>query len=64
MVLCVCVCVRERERERETERQRDRDVSRGGAERKGDTESKAGSRLQAVSTESLTRGWNSGTARS
>ena len=26
-------------------------MSRGGAERKGDTESKAGSRLRAVSTE-------------
>ena len=26
-------------------------MSRGGAERKGDTESEAGSRLQAVSTE-------------
>ena len=35
-------------RERETERQR---VSGGGAERKGDTESEAGSRLRAVSTE-------------
>ena len=34
------------------ERERDRDsVSSGGAEREGDTESKAGSRLQAVSTE-------------
>ena len=32
----------------EIERQR---VSRGGAEREGDTESEAGSRLQAVSTE-------------
>ena len=27
-------------------------MSRGGAEREGDTESKAGSRLRAVSTES------------
>ena len=27
-------------------------MSRGGAEREGDTESEAGSRLQAVSTES------------
>ena len=27
-------------------------MSRGGAEREGDTESKAGSRLQTVSTES------------
>ena len=35
-------------RERETERQR---VSGGGAERKGDTESEAGSRLRAISTE-------------
>ena len=34
----------EKEREREN-------ASRGGAERKGDTESEAGSRLQAVSTE-------------
>ena len=34
------------------ERQRDRQsVSRGGAEREGDTESEAGSRLRAVSTE-------------
>ena len=32
------------------ERERD-SVSRGGAEREGDTESQAGSRLQAVSTE-------------
>ena len=37
-----------RERERERERQ---SMSRGGAEREEDTESKAGSRLQAVSTE-------------
>ena len=36
------------ERERERERQ---SVSRGGAEREGDTESKAGARLPAVSTE-------------
>ena len=35
---------RERERERETDREW------GGAEREGDTESEAGSRLQAVST--------------
>ena len=34
------------ERERERER-----VSRGGAEREGDTESEAGSRLQAISAE-------------
>ena len=34
--------------ERETERQ---SMSRGGAEREGDTESEAGSRLRAVSTE-------------
>ena len=34
--------------ERESQRQ---SKSRGGAERKGDTESKAGSRLRAVSTE-------------
>ena len=40
----------ERERERERERQRDR-KSEGGEEREGDTESKAGSRLWAVSTE-------------
>ena len=33
---------------REKEKQ---NVSRGGAEREGDTESKAGSRLQAVSRE-------------
>ena len=44
--------LREREREkRERERERERDnMSRGEAE-KGDTESGAGSRLQAVSTE-------------
>ena len=36
-------------RARETRRQ---SVSGGGAEREGDTETKAGSRLQAVSTES------------
>ena len=36
--------MRERERERQS-------VSRGGAERGGDTESEAGSRLRAVSTE-------------
>ena len=36
--------LRDRERERERE-----SVSKGGAEREGDTESKAGSRLQAVS---------------
>ena len=39
-----------RERERERERASER-MSRGGAEREGDTESEAGSRLQAVSTE-------------
>ena len=38
------------ERERQTDRQR-QSMSRRGAERKGDTESKAGSRLLAVSTE-------------
>ena len=31
--------------------EREREVSKGGAEREGDTESKAGSRLQAISTE-------------
>ena len=36
--------------ERETERERER-MSGGGTERGGDTESKAGSRLRAVSTE-------------
>ena len=42
---------RERERERETDRQTDRqNMSRGGAEREGDTEFEAGSRLRAVST--------------
>ena len=44
-VLFVCVFnlfLKERERER---------VGEGGAEREGDTESKAGSRLRAVSTE-------------
>ena len=40
--------LRERERERERERQ---SVSGRGAEREGDTESKAGSRLRTVSTE-------------
>ena len=39
----VYLFLRERERERETEREW------GGAEREGDTESEAGSRLQAVS---------------
>ena len=39
-----------RERERDRERKRERE-SRRGAEREGDTESEAGSRLQAVSTE-------------
>ena len=38
----------ERQRERERERE---SVSRRGAEREGDTESEAGSRLLAVSTE-------------
>ena len=38
----------ERERERERERQR---ASGAGAEREGDTESEAGSRLWAVSTD-------------
>ena len=38
-------------------------MSGGGAEREGDTESEAGSRLRAVSTE-LTRGSNPQTARS
>ena len=48
--------LRERERERES-------ASRGGAERKGDTESEAapGSELSA---QSPTRGSNSGTVRS
>ena len=32
-------------------RDRDKSVSRGGAEREGDTESEAGSRLRAVRTE-------------
>ena len=36
-----------------SERQR-QNTNRGGAERKGETESKAGSRLQAVSTEADT----------
>ena len=36
--------MRDRERERQS-------MSRGGAERRGDTESEAGSRLGAVSTE-------------
>ena len=38
------IILRERERERQN-------VSRGGTEREGDTESKAGFRLPAVSTE-------------
>ena len=38
----------ERERDRETERQ---SASRGGAEREGDTEFEAGSRICAVNTE-------------
>ena len=37
-------------REGETDRQR-HSVSRGGAEREGDTDSEAGSRLRAVNTE-------------
>ena len=41
---CLFIFEREREREREI-------VSIGGAEREGDTESEAGSRLQVVSTE-------------
>ena len=44
----IYLCERDRERETETERQ---SVSRGGTEREGDTEFKAGSRLWAVSTE-------------
>ena len=36
---------------RERERERDRAQSGGGAEREGDTESKAGSRLRTVITE-------------
>ena len=39
-----CLFLRERERERAR-------MSGGGAEREGDTESEAGSRLRAVSTE-------------
>ena len=39
-----------RDKERETERQR-QSMSRGEAEREGATESEAGSRLRAVSTE-------------
>ena len=38
-------------RERERERREKQSLSRGGAEREGDTESEAGSRLRAVSTE-------------
>ena len=41
-----CLFILERERERETDR-----GEQGGAERKGDTESEAGPRLQAVRTE-------------
>ena len=39
-----------RERERERERESERNI-RGGAEREGDTGSRAGSRLRAVGTE-------------
>ena len=39
-----------RDRGRETERERQRGI-RGGTEREGDTEPKAGSKLGAVSTE-------------
>ena len=46
--VCVCVCVCVFIFERETERQ---SGIRGGEDREGDTESEAGSRLQAVSTE-------------
>ena len=42
--LYVYLSLRERERERES-------VSRGGAEREGDTKSEAGSRVRPVSTE-------------
>ena len=42
--------LRERERVRERQRQR-QNTNRGGAERDGVTESEAGSRIQAVSTE-------------
>ena len=42
----VCLFLRERERERERQ-----SMGRGGAEREGGTESEAGSRLRAVSTE-------------
>ena len=42
--------MRERERKREREREKD-SMSEGEAEREGDTESKAGPRLLAVSTE-------------
>ena len=42
--------VSEREREREREREKE-SVSRGGAEREGDTESEAASRLWAISPE-------------
>ena len=44
----------ERERQTETERER-QDASGEGAEREGDTESEAGSRLRAVSTEPAAR---------
>ena len=43
MFVCLFVCLFV-ERERQS-------VSKGGAEREGDTESEAGSRLRAVSTE-------------
>ena len=42
----------ERDREREREKERETECERGrGREREGDTESKAGSRLRAISTE-------------
>ena len=71
--------LREREKEKEGERKRDRERERGrehkrgrSREREGDTESKAGSRLQALScqhrarrrAQSSTRGLNSQTVRS
>ena len=49
VVLFFCVCLFIFERERETGREKEH--SRGGAEREGDRDSEAGSRLQAVSTE-------------
>ena len=49
-IFLMFICFWERERERQKQRQR-QSLRGGGEEREGDIESKAGSRLWAVSTE-------------